>query len=239
MRVAIDDDDEEQGDASIERDADATFVAEASDEILSIRQQLAATTLERDTLFARLQVTLDELDAAVRQREQVIGQKLDLEQQLGEVRADAKAANNELAVARADVKELAQRTATYANEVEAVRTRAAQMERIAAAAEDRIEVLERELADVVQLRVNYEVRGLELTQARAQVRPSARDKQSRQPADLSTFRRLRRQSRLGPPASKNSDALWTTSPQPGEPWRTLGTISQLPTHLKRRSRPAS
>ena len=57
MRVAIDDDDEEQGDASIERDADATFVAEASDEILSIRQQLAATTLERDTLFTRLQAT--------------------------------------------------------------------------------------------------------------------------------------------------------------------------------------
>ncbi|KAG0666925.1 hypothetical protein C6P46_003635 [Rhodotorula mucilaginosa] len=168
MRVAIDDDDEEQGDASIERDADATFVAEASDEILSIRQQLAATTLERDTLFTRLQATLDELDAAVRQREQVVGQKLDLEQELGEVRADAKAANDELAVARADVKELAQRTAAYANEVEAVRTRAAQIERIAAAAEDRTEVLERELADVVQLRVDYEVRGEELAQARAQ-----------------------------------------------------------------------
>jgi chromosome segregation ATPase len=176
MRVAIDDDDEEQGDASIERDADATFVAEASDEILSIRQQLAATTLERDTLFTRLQATLDELDAAVRQREQVVGQKLDLEQELGEVRADAKAANDELAVARADVKELAQRTAAYANEVEAVRTRAAQIERIAAAAEDRTEVLERELADVVQLRVDYEVRGEELAQARAQVRPSANDK---------------------------------------------------------------
>lgn len=179
MRVAIDDDDEEQGDASIERDADATFVAEASDEIVSIRQQLAATTLERDTLFTRLQVTLDELDAAVRQREQVVGQKLTLERELGEVRADVKAANDELVVARADVKELAQRTATYANEVEAVRARAAQIDRIAAAAEDRIEVLERELADVVQLKIDYEVRGEELTEARAQVRRSAEDKHPR------------------------------------------------------------
>ncbi|GAA5985394.1 hypothetical protein JCM10908_006960 [Rhodotorula pacifica] len=167
MRVAIEDEDE-QDDVSVERDADATFVADANEEILSIRDQLAAASRERDGLFARLQVTLDELDIAVQQREQLAVQNVEMEKELTAVQANAAAQRTDLAVAQADVKELAQRMTTYAEEATAAQLRAVQVEQIADAAQRRMEILERELVDMVQLRTDFEASKQKLESLRAE-----------------------------------------------------------------------